>query len=335
MLCISEQIRWDLKVNKEGYSSDQNRKKILFTGGGGSGSEALYRQLNESYEVHFADADIETKPCSLPTCCWHSIPFASAPDFVSELRELCIRLDVDLLVPGVDEELQLIAEAKDAFNCEILMPSPEFIKIHLDKLTSNKHLEKSGVPVPRTELPSQQEKVAFPCIVKPRKGRGSRGVAVVHSKAELNAHILLSHLNPEDFILQELVTGQEYTVMMLADKSGRLRAVVPIKVALKKGITIRAETDYNKSVINACINIHMIDAVPGYYNIQLIETDLGEIMPFEINPRISTTACLALASGVNFIDVYLKDNVSNSTKKDLIPFQGGLRLKRTWYNEFY
>ena len=88
-------------------------------------------EYEEQINLYFADADIETKPCSLPTCCWHSIPFASAPDFVSELRELCIRLDVDLLVPGVDEELQLIAEAKDAFNCEILMPSPEFIKIHL------------------------------------------------------------------------------------------------------------------------------------------------------------------------------------------------------------
>lgn len=322
-------------MNREVNNVRERHKRLLFTGGGGAGSEALYRQLNGKYDVYFADADIEAKPYGIPSSNWFQIPYAVTPKFVDTVRELCKTLRIDLLIPGVDEELQVIADAKETFDCELLMPTSDFINIHLDKLTSNKHLEKSGVPVPRTELPSQHSLLDFPCIIKPRRGRGSKGVAAVHSEKELDAHILLSRMHPDDFIMQELMTGQEYTVMMLADKRGRLSAVVPIKVSLKKGITIRAETVYSESIIEACVKIHDAYMVPGYYNIQLIETGLGEIMPFELNPRISTTACLALASGVNFIDIYLDDNNSSSGELDLVHFQKGLCLKRSWYNEFF
>ena len=313
----------------------KSRKRLLFTGGGGAGSEALHRLLRKRYEVHFADADNGAKPYSVPLTHWHQIPSASAPAFCEELNRLCRNLGVDLLIPGVDEELLSISQSLDSMACEVLMPPAEFIKTHLDKLKSNSLLLAYGLPVPKTEpLPGRQE-VSYPCILKPRQGRGSRGVAIVHSEQELEAHVILSRRRPEDFIVQELLVGQEYTVMMAANRAGELRAVVPVKVGVKKGITLRAETDRDGRVIAACVAIHEAQPVPGCYNIQLMKAEAGDVKPFEINPRISTTACLAVAAGVDFVDVYLGDKKGQSCcERGLLPFRASLGLRRSWYNEF-
>lgn len=310
-------------------------KRVLFTGGGGAGSEALNRLLGERYEVHFADADIEAKPYSVPQERWHQIPFASDHDFGKKVHQLCCDLEVSILIPSVDEELLPISQTREAMGCEVLLPPTEFISAHLDKLTSNLLLNRYGVPVPQTELPSARQCVSFPCIAKPRKGRGSRGVAIVHSDHELRSHLMLSRCQPEDFIVQELLQGQEYTVMMAADRAGTLRAVVPVKVGIKRGITLRAETDRDERVIAACVAIHAAEPAAGCYNIQLFKTETGTVKPFEINPRISTTACLALAAGIDFIDIYRGGSDNQGLGRiGLLPFHDHLGLRRSWHNEF-
>jgi carbamoyl-phosphate synthase large subunit len=55
----------------------------------------------------------------------------------------------------------------------------------------------------------------------------------------------------------------------------------------------------------------------------------GAIMPFEINPRISTTFCLGVAAGIDPVDIYLGDCVNETT---LAPFQEGMELRRYWQN---
>jgi carbamoyl-phosphate synthase large subunit len=308
-------------------------KTLLFTGGGGAASEALYRLLSGRYHVHFADADPQAKSFGVPPDAWHVIPPATAPDFVDALARLCRNLEVDLLVPGVDEELLIVSRAPTPIAPQVLLPPAEFVERHLDKLASTMHLKALGLPAPDTELLRERRRVTFPCIVKPRRGRGSRHVAVVHSEAELEAHVLLSRRQAEDFIVQRYLEGQEYTVTMVADRTGVLRAVVPVKVALKKGITLRAETDRDERVAAACVAIHRAQPAGGCFNIQLVKTESGDVMPFEINPRISTTTCLALAAGVDFVDLYLGGRAASPGEHGLAAFENHYRLKRSWHNE--
>jgi carbamoyl-phosphate synthase large subunit len=310
------------------------RPRLLFTGGGGAGTEALSRLLADRYEVFFADAELAAKPYQIAGDHWLQIPLATAAEFPGEIADVCQRLRIDLVIPTVDEELLPIARLPKHIGFDVLLPPEHFVARHLDKLVSNQFMHEAGLPAPQT-VAADQGRLDFPSIVKPRSGRGSRNVATVYSEAELQAQITLTRQPPEDFVLQELVTGEEYTVMMAADRSGELRAVVPVLVECKRGITLRAATVQDNWVIEACRAIHAADPVPGSYNIQLIKTADDLVMPFEINPRISTTACLGLAAGVDFIGIYLGfPGTACHPRNGLVSFQNRLGLKRSWYNEF-
>jgi carbamoyl-phosphate synthase large subunit len=150
----------------------------------------------------------------------------------------------------------------------------------------------------------------------------------------LQAQITLARQQQNDFVIQERLYGQEYTVLMAADRRGLLRAIVPVLVERKRGITLRAITKRDNEVIEACRLIHNTDPVPGCYNIQLIKTMDSVVKPFEINPSISTTACLGLAAGVDFISIFLgSPEALGSLEQGLVSFKERLGLRRSWYNE--
>lgn len=309
------------------------KPRILFTGGGGAGSEALNRIFRDRYDIFFADANYLSRPNGIDVSQWFEIPVASAAQFSASILELCKTLSINLLVPGVDEELVKCSRLERFDNFDVLLPAEQFIETHLDKMLSNISLNQSLIPAPKT-VSADDCSLDFPCIVKPKTGRGSRNVAEVMSIEELNSHILLSRLEKEIFVLQELLEGEEFTIMMLADRNCNLRAVVPILVKTKRGITIEAITCYDPIVINSCKTIHNKMPTRGYYNIQLIKTNEGFAKPFEINPRISTTACLCAASGIDFLGLFLGIVGGAQPKGRLSEFKDGVRLKRSWYNEF-
>jgi carbamoyl-phosphate synthase large subunit len=251
--------------------------RLLFTGGGGAASEALYRLLSPAHEVCLADATADG-------C--YTIPKATALGFADALAELCRHLKVDLLIPGVDEELLILGMVRDwgKWPCAMLLPDTEFVAVHLDKLKSMRVLEQAGIPVPKTDR-IKGFLARYPCVVKPRQGRGSRDVAVV---------------NHAGFLVQDYCEGQEYTVTVVADHCRRLRAIVPAKVVRKQGVTLEAVTEHHEGVTELCQRIHRAMPTAGAYNVQCVDV-AGVVLPFEINPRVSTTTCLAIASGVDVI----------------------------------
>jgi len=304
--------------------------RLLFTGGGGAGNEAIYRLLTDRYECHFADADPSTIDDAIPIDKRHAIPLAQDTEFAKMVTSLCCELGVDLLVPGVDEELPNMASISRAVpTIKILAPDPVFIAQMSDKLSMIRALDAAGLTAPWTFQANDRALVRFPAIAKPRNGRGSRGVRVVANEAELDAYLLLEGLDAENIILQELGYGTEFTVQMIADFNGILQAVVPVEVEIKRGITLRAKTVENPVVDAACRAIHSAYPTGGCYNIQLILAKDGKVLPFEINPRISTTFCLSIAAGVDPIAIALglAPNIG-----DTVSIRTGVTLRRHWRN---
>jgi carbamoyl-phosphate synthase large subunit len=304
--------------------------RVLLTGGGGAGNEALWRLLGGRYELHFADADVDAFDPSIDKGRCHVVPLAADASFVEGIRSLCRGLEVDLLIPGVDEELLPLARAeRELAPTRLLLPHADYVGIMLDKLESMRRLAQTGISVPLTEpLNAISGRIPYPCIAKPREGRGSRGVRIVAGADEALA--LQRFLGPRQgqFVLQEKMSGTEFTVLMAANAKRELAAVVPVEVDLKRGITLRARTVADLGVIETCTTIHNMLPAAGCYNIQLVLCDDGVARPFEINPRISTTFCLSVAAGIDPIAVF----TSKVTQSQPLRFQAGVELRRHWKN---
>ena len=265
-------------------------KRLLVTGGGGAGAPLLGRFWSPLYEVHFADADPLAFSDEIPDLRRHVIPNGGTPGFEAALLRLCEWLKVDLLIPAVDEELPVMPAVRRA-GIDVLCPDDEwYVHNMLDKLGSMRELGKRGVPVPRT------------VIGKPRWGRGSRDLMVE----------------------QEHLDGLEFSVQVMADKNKRLREVVPVRVDLKRGVTIRGAVDWDHDVIGQCVAIHQALPFAGTANIQGMLKD-GTFLPFEINPRISTTTGLALAVGADPIAVWFGQPIHTDYSKQP-------SLSRSWQN---
>lgn len=303
--------------------------RLLFTGGGGAGNEAIFRLWHDRFDLHFADASLDAFCPSLPEERRHAIPFASDPDFVEALASLCTKLAIHLLVPAVDEELPHMPEVGAQLSgLRILVPDPQYVTTMLDKLTTVETLRAKKIDVPRTVTIDRIDEVGFPCFAKPRYGRGSRGIQILADAGAAQAYQKLSGLSANQIVVQELLQGQEYTIMMAADANANLHAVMPVRVDAKRGITLRAETDANTKVIEACAAIHRAYPARGCYNIQLFVTGNDRTLPFEINPRISTTFCLGVAAGIDPVEIFF----NQASPKHLLSFRSGVKLQRFWYN---
>ncbi|MDP1878028.1 MAG: ATP-grasp domain-containing protein [Actinomycetota bacterium] len=304
--------------------------KVLFTGGGGAGTQALWDLLSPRYEVHFCDADPRRVTPAVPVTRVHAIPMASDPGFVGALAALCRREAIDVVVPGVDEELSALARGRSLFGATaILVPSEDFVEAMLDKLHFVERLSESGVRLPVTAVMADSAGWdRFPAIVKPRRGRGSRGVVVVDDATSLANHRGNVGEDAGLHVVQELIPGDEYSVQVMVNARGTLRGVFPARVLAKRGITISAVGQAHAAVEDACRAIHAAEPTPGCYNVQGILDGSGRFVPFEINPRVSTTLCLAVASGLDPLELCF-DDVGDG---GLARFEPGVRLERYWTN---
>ncbi|KDE41154.1 ATP-grasp enzyme-like protein [Nitrincola lacisaponensis] len=303
-------------------------KRLLFTGGGGAGNEAIWKFLKNKYDMYFADCDISNIDPDIPEDRKIEIPKACASDFIDRLIDISNAYGIDFVIPSVDEELILFSKNRNLFACEIYVPDEAFISQMLNKRLCAELIRISGLSAPRTEQVDEWKSLNFPMIIKPKTGRGSRGVMTISSEEELNAYRVFNPVPDEDLIVQELIIGEEYTVLISADKEKKLNCIIPVKVERKRGVTVLASIDMNGAVIDYAKKFHAKFPTSGIYNLQCILTAKGYVYPFEINPRISTTFCMSLAAGFDPFEIF------TASVSSLFFPEKKFKLFRTWKNSF-
>ena len=84
----------------------------------------------------------------------------------------------------------------------------------------------------------------------------------------------------------------------------------------------------NEDVLAGCRAMHDVLKPSGCYNIQLMLMDDRRAIPFEINPRVSTTFCLGIAAGIDPVNIYYL----SEAPEQLLTAQDGIELNRHWKN---
>ncbi len=274
-------------------------KTVLLTGAGGPAPSGMISVLRKwGYRVVAVDMLPYSSGFYLADRAY-VVPAGNAPDFLPRLREICALEKVDAVISIVDEELPKVIELEKS-GIAVMQPRPEFVDFCLDKLTCMQRLRAAGIAAPETWLATGvPADAAFPLFIKPRMGRGSRGIAKAENRAELDEVLSKSRYAPDELIVQTFLGGAEFTVSVIVWRDGEVQAVVPKEIISKSGITRLAVTRKDEKIHTLCRKIQEKFHADGPFNVQLRRDDAGNPVPFEINPRFSTSITLTVAAGVD------------------------------------
>ena len=268
---------------------------ILLTGAGGAAIPDLIRHLQGlGHRVLTCDMDPHAAGLYLGDGGF-VVPKATDPEFVGALCRTASFQCADILIPLVDEELPL---SRKAWPQTVLLPTDEFVQTCLDKWNLIRTLRRDyQIHIPYSSLFDGLTEPWYPAIIKPRVGRGSRGVHRFEHHGELQQALIDGRIRySPDLIAQEYIDGPEYTVSVVVDQSNTVHAVVPKRIILKQGATRLAVTERNYKIDFLCREIAEKLNPCGPFNVQLRLRD-GKPYIFEINPRFSGTVNLTIAAG--------------------------------------
>ena len=301
-------------------------KKILITGAGGAGIFPIWNILKKKYKIFLADNDVSLIHSKIPAKFKIKVPLGKSKEFLIELNKIIKKKKIDLVIPTVDEEIINIYKDKSLHSITHI-PSQTFIKKTMDKFILINELKNLKFRVPKTYL-SCNKNIPFPkkYIIKPRYGRGSKNVHYIKKKINIKNYLELYNYNCKDVIVQEYISGTEYTIFVGMNKNQKINKIFPFKIKKKKGITISGISNNEKRVINFVKKFSKKFQTNNSYNIQLILSS-GKIYPIEVNPRISTTFFLTLLDGH---DPFFSRNDKKINK--LFLAQKKISLDRYWEN---
>jgi carbamoyl-phosphate synthase large subunit len=282
-----------------GFEMILSGRTVMFTGAGGTSIPTLITAMRaHGMRVLVADMDPHA-PGLILADKGFIIPAGRSERFLTVVRKICQDEHVDAFVPLVDEELLASTTLEDD-GVAVILPRKPFIETCLDKVRLNGVLERAGIPVPRTRPADEGAgNLRFPLVLKPRTGRGSRGLVFVRQASDLTEAFASHTYAPKELMLQEAVSGAEYTVSVVAWRDGGVQAVVPKRVILKRGVTRLAVTEHIPEIERVCGFVQERLRADGPFNVQLCLDVDGMPRIFEINPRFSTTVTLTMRAGID------------------------------------
>ena len=228
------------------------------------------------------------------------VPRLESADYLPALFEVCRREAVDLILPLIDADIDVLVRHRQALaaaGARVAVAAPEAIELTRDKWRTMQLFRELELATPASWLPDQirPDEVRYPLFIKPRGGNGGKNAYRVNDARELA--FFLQYV-PEP-IVQEWMSGPEITTDVVCDLEGVVLGVVSrqrieVRVGeVAKGVTIR-----DQRILDACVRI--AGALPAVGPIT-VQCFLHEDVPHftEINARVGGGIPLGIAAGVD------------------------------------
>lgn len=241
------------------------------------------------------------------------VPRVDDPAYAEALRDIAERNGIGLVVPTIDPELMPLARAAPAFGARVHVSDPDTVAAVRDKLRTAEVLGAAGVPVPRTftldRLRAAPDLLSWPVFLKPAGGSASRGLAVVAHPRDLPGEVT------EPMIVQDRLSGPEYTVNVFVDRAGRLRTAIPHRrLSVRAGEVEKGRTERRADL--RAIAEGIAAALPGLVGaacFQVIDDPARGPQVIEINARFGGGYPLADAAGATFARWLLEEMATGAS----------------------
>lgn len=311
------------------------RPAVLVTGAGGPAGVAVVRHLVASgHRVVAVDADPHAAGGALADAS-ATVPRGDHPGYASALLAVAVRHGCDALVPTVAEELPALRTAAPWLSAHGLaswLPDERAVQLCCDKELFARRMVAAGVAHPATATRRDVDAdVPGPWVVKPRSGRGSRGVQLLDDPAAVRAALAAD----PDLVVQTRLTGREFTADALVDRDGELLTVVPRwRTETRAGISVKGTTFASVPVTELVQATLAAVGLTGPANVQGYVAEDGTATVMEVNPRFSGGLPLTLAAGADVVGTYLTGVRAPGAALPRLWFTPGVRMSRYFAETF-
>lgn len=286
--------------------------------------------IDRGLALHASDTH-SAVPARLVADAFTCLPPSSSPNWASSLLEYCSRHRIGLVIPTRHADLPVLAAHRDAFADQgIALPLSDeaCLEICLQKLNTHAFLQSIGSPTPLTTtksyLPQSPLAGQFPLFAKPPSGAASIGARVVR-----DADDLLSI--PENWILQTLANGDEYTINVYVDRHGQPLCSIPHhRIAVEAGEVTQARTKRLPELILEAERIaRALPGARGIINLQAFYNPIDRSYQFiEINPRIGGGFPIAHQAKGHYIEWLCQEWLDGATLRPFSAWTENLVMMR-------
>lgn len=280
-----------------------DEKRVLVSGIGGNVGQGIIRNIKAtSYNIKIIGINVEDFSAGNHLCdVFYKVPYAYDSNYISKIKSIVENEKIDLIIPSTDYEVYHLSLNRNEIPCEIAVSSANTTSNYLDKYNTFLHHKKHNIPFGKSYLPSTYNNEFSDCILKPRKGRGSRGLQINPKN--------FTHFSDQEYMVQELHKGKEITTAFYVDKENDLHGFITLERQLENGTTTHCKvvTDYNEILAPILKKIIKSGEIYGSANLQSIVDKNGVITPFEINCRISGTNSIRANFGFEDVKYTLQE----------------------------
>ncbi|HEY2326966.1 MAG TPA: ATP-grasp domain-containing protein [Gaiellaceae bacterium] len=256
------------------------------------------------------------------------VPAFDDPGYIDALCELVAVHDVRLVVPLTDLDHHELANARERLApAVVLVPEPETIERCEDKYAAHVFFESVGIGSPATWLPEElPADIAFPVLVKARKGFGSRHIYRAHDRTELDLFLRYTSVPS---MVQAVCGGEEFSIDVFCDLDGRcLNAIPRTMIESKGGESIKGMTIKDADLIEHGRRVAEALRIVGPANVQCFREADGSLRVTDVNPRFGGGFPLPTAAGSGYPELALALANGEHPEPRLGEFRGGVLMTR-------
>ena len=255
------------------------------------------------------------------------VPAVDDPGYVAALAALVEAHGVSLIVPLADLDHRLLSARRDELGALVLLPGPETIALCEDKYEAHRFFQREGVASPPTWLPDEvPADLAFPVLVKARRGFGSRHIFRAEDPEQLD--FFLRYTTAESMV-QAVCQGVEFSIDVFCDLDSRcLNAIPRTMIESKGGESIKGMTIGDSDLIEHGRHVSESMRMVGPANIQCFRLADGSLPVTDVNPRFGGGFPAPTAAGSRYPELALSLARGDRPEPRLGEFEDGVIMTR-------
>jgi carbamoyl-phosphate synthase large subunit len=289
--------------------AEARRRSVLVTGVGAIiGYGAVNSLRLGRYPLKIVGLDIHAHAVGQHWCdAFEQAPPVADPGYAGFLREVIARHGVELVIPGIEQDVSFLSRNREAFadcGARLALNDAELVRLAQDKWLTREALLARGLPaidsVTGGSFDEIAERLGVPFLVKPRRSYASKGVVVASDAADL---AYWQRRLGDDFMAQRIVGDEEseFTASLFGWGDGRAsRPMVLQRWLSREGATARARVASVPELEAELDALARAFRPVGPTNFQFRRDGAGgRFLLLEINPRLSSASSLRRAFGMN------------------------------------